>query len=433
MSSFKHIGIVSVTAVGAALCYKEIVTKSISRYNRSPEISMHAHPQNEYITDDFSYLTNLLLESVEIVKNSGAEFAVIPANTAHYVFDEVQENSSIPLLNIIDLTVEECVKNDIRKVSVLGTFPTMQFSLYREKLKEAGIQLVEPNEVEKGTIDTIISDELLIGRLNERATKIILSIINRLKNKGSEKVILACTELPLLINNFNSPLPCIDTTELLAQKALSCSVHDSFKHEIKNKNETYQREETIENISHERETVVDKIVELPKGKYSIVEKGVERCKEYLTQKSYKRGKEIMEEVVKEVPESCEAHAWLAISIGRLMENTGVLQKMRLLPQFEREILKALEISPNSLLARKVNGMRLLNTPEGFGGNINKAIDEFNFCLTNGLQDDELYYSLGQAYMKVKKVEEGKEAFQSTLHYNPDHKMAKRHLDIIEKT
>jgi aspartate racemase len=428
MKAYKHVGIVGVTAVGAALCYKEIVIEGIKRFKHCPEISMHAHPQNEFDVADFNKITSLILESIENVKRSGAEFAIIPANTAHYVFEDVQAVSPLPLLSIIDLTINDCLKRKVSKVSVLGTFPTMQFSLYRDKLKNAGIQLVEPSHEEKERLDAIIAEELLLDHVDSDTVKEVQLMIEGLKDRGSQLVILACTELPIIISDHNSVLPCIDTTRLLAEKTLMYAADQLDESEQLKVRDQIQAGFEIEVMNENDQQMSEEIREAYNDN---VDKVISECKLLLDQGKFKQAKNMMEDAVKKEPVSPEAHAWFAIALGRLIENSSVLNKMRLLPIFERETLRALEIAPDLLLARKVNGMRLLNTPEAFGGNVKKAIAEFQYCLQKGLEDDELYFSLAQAYIKLKDVEEGRKALHSSLQLNPEHKLAKKHLDMLE--
>lgn len=430
MSEFKHIGIVGVTAVGTALCYKEIVVQGIKKFGHAPEISIHAHSQNEYLVDEFDKLTSLLLQSIDKVKKSGAEFAIVPANTVHYVFDEVQAASPLPLISIIDITIKECLNRNLNKVTVLGTFPTMQFSLYRDKLRNAGIQLVEPNQVEKETIDTIISDHLLIEHKNEEVTQSVLEIIDRLKKEGSQAVILACTELPIIISDQNSALPCIDTTRLLAVEALSYAFNGETESTMQESPIPVINQTNNDSLTEEPESPLMNLNKTESTEDAALE-AISKCKKLLSEEKHKEAKSIMEETVKLYPNSADVHVWLAIAVGRMIENSSVLHKMRLLPIFEREIQKALHISPDLLLARKVNGMRFLNTPEGFGGSLKKAIAEFQYCLDNGLEDDEIYFSLGKAYIKLKEIEQGKQALHSSLDLNPDHKLAKKHLEMLE--
>lgn len=432
MKKYKHVGIVGVTAVGAALCYKEIVVQGMNRFKRAPEISVHAFPQNDYNVDGFDELTNLLVDSIENLKKSGADFAIIPANTVHYVYEDVKAVSPLPLISIIDIAINECVKQGKSKVSVLGTFSTMQFSLYRDNLKNRGIELVEPTHEEKVKIDKLIAEELLFDTITDHGTKLLVDIIERLKSSGSQLVILACTELPIIISNENSPLPCIDTTRLLAEKALlyaSNQEDDNDETDMLRLTATSKDSDSFQ-VKEPEEPEISEVTEhvLP---IAALEEAIRTCVQLHDQGNYAEAKATMEKSVKQYPDSAAAHAWYAISIGRLIERSSVLNKMRLLPLFERETLKALEISPYLLIARRVNGMRLLNTPEGFGGNIKKAIDEFQYCLDNGLEDDDLYFSLGQAYIKLKDVAEGKKAFHASLNLNADHQQAKKHLKMLE--
>ena len=226
----KHIGIIGVTPEGAALCYKAIcseASKILDAY-KYPEITLHQQSFDSILAAqnkrDWPKVASLLLESINKVASSGAEFAVIPANSVHYAFKEVQAKSPIPLISIVDVTVEECKLRGYDKIAVIGTGLTMSNGLYEAPLKEKGIETIIPEKADQEKLNEVIFNELVHGKWSTKSVDEVVQIIGKLKIKGCKAVVLACTEIPLIINEGNSPLPCIDTIELLAKKAVELAL-----------------------------------------------------------------------------------------------------------------------------------------------------------------------------------------------------------------
>jgi aspartate racemase len=231
----KHIGIISVSFEGAALCYRTIcreamaVTKSLDH----PEVTMHNYSLKDYMAciekGDWNGVASLMASSAGKLAAAGAEFAICPDNTVHYAFENAAENSPIPLLSIIVTVADECRSRGYKKVGVLGTKYTMQGSMYRDALTKRGIETTAPKTEDQEMVNSIIFRELVPKGTSRSAVKTLVQIIHRLKASGCQAVILGCTELPLVINSKNSPLPVLDSTRLLAMKALEHSIGEQTR------------------------------------------------------------------------------------------------------------------------------------------------------------------------------------------------------------
>lgn len=226
----KHIGIVAVSAPGAALCYQTIIAEAekILGARKHPEITLtHSTFDSIYqaqMKRDWTKVAGILVDSVKKVAAAGSEFAVIPANSVHFAITEIQRRSPIPVLNLLDLVAGECKKRSFNHPLILGVGITMGDHLYDETLRRKGVITVYPSNEEKIRINTIIYSELVKGICKKDSTNDILHLIEKSKSRHADSVILACTELPLVISEVNSPLPTIDTTRLLAQKAIEQSI-----------------------------------------------------------------------------------------------------------------------------------------------------------------------------------------------------------------
>ena len=230
MTRSKNIGIVGITAEGASLCYRTIVSESsvyLGHYHH-PEIFLH-NPSFHTILEaqkekDWYEVARIVSLSIDKLTSIGAEVIVIPANSVHYAITEITAASPIPVLNMIELVAAECNKKNFKKVAILGVGITMSDGLYVQPLKNVGIEPILPTDEDQTIINTIIYEEIVPGKVTAHSIEIIVSILEKLKKQGCDGVILGCTELPIVITDSNSPLPFIDTTRLLAQKALEFSL-----------------------------------------------------------------------------------------------------------------------------------------------------------------------------------------------------------------
>jgi aspartate racemase len=159
-------------------------------------------------------LADYLGAGVELLVRAGADFGFMAANTPHLVFDEVQRRSAIPLLSIVHATCNYAKALGLKKVGLFGTGFTMRASFYPEEFQRAGIALVRPKEAEQEFIHRKYIGELLKNQFLPETRTEILSVVQRMKNEdGIEALVLAGTELPLLLRNSGSPgIEFLDTT-----------------------------------------------------------------------------------------------------------------------------------------------------------------------------------------------------------------------------
>ena len=119
--------------------------------------------------------------------------------------------------------------------------------------------------------------------------------------------------------------------------------------------------------------------------------------ELLNQKKLDEAKGNFDKALSIDPSNSEAMTWLAITLGKKLDAANMINKMRLLPKFEKAVKGALLLDPDSPMVRRINGIRLLKIPVEFGGSLEKSIEEFLYCISRGMKDTEIYQLLGQAY------------------------------------
>ena len=167
----------------------------------------------------------ILVEAAKALERAGADFILICANTLHMFYDSISSSVSIPVIHIADAVAEKIRSKGIKVVGLLGTKKTMEADFYKERLKKHGIETIVPEEDERNEVDKIIFNELVVGVLKDESKKKLLKIIEHLKDKGVQGIILGCTELPLIVKEKDVDIPVFDTTYIHALKA----VEEAFK------------------------------------------------------------------------------------------------------------------------------------------------------------------------------------------------------------
>ncbi len=164
---------------------------------------------------DYGAITQRLLGAVRNLAATGCDFAVLTANTSHIVFDDLQRLSPIPLLSIVEATCREAVRRGLKTVGLLGTTFTMSRDFYKQPFVREGIRVVVPGPAEMAYIDEKITSELELGVIKPETLAEFQRIIDRMRrDDGIESIVLGCTELPLLLNDGNSPVPVLDTVAI---------------------------------------------------------------------------------------------------------------------------------------------------------------------------------------------------------------------------
>lgn len=228
----KTIGILGLTAEGASLCYRTIVSESVRllRSDVHPPIVLHNpsfHLTNDLLRRrDWPGLGALVIDSIGKLVSIGAEIIIMPANAAHYAASYFVAASPVPFLSIVEVSANACVARGFTRVAILGIGITMSDGLYQQPLRERGIEAVVPTGEEQAIVNRVIVEEIIPARATGETSRQIVGVIERLKARGADAVILGCTELPIVITEGVSPLPFIDTTRLLAHKALEYALQE---------------------------------------------------------------------------------------------------------------------------------------------------------------------------------------------------------------
>jgi aspartate racemase len=220
----QHIGIAACSAEGAALCYRTICTEGaqlLGAAHAHPEVSMHtpslAATMDLIYRGDWQGVGEVMLESAHKLANMGADFLICPDNTIHQALPYVVPRSPRPWLHIAEVVAAEAAALGYRRVGLNGTRWLMEGPVYAK-------ELIRPDGDEREEINRIIMDELVCGVFKPGAVRYFQQVMEKMKRAGCDAVVLGCTEIPLIMNDANSPLPTLDSTRLLARAALRRAV-----------------------------------------------------------------------------------------------------------------------------------------------------------------------------------------------------------------
>ena len=219
-----HIGIAACSAEGAALCYRTICIEApaLLGTHDHPEVTVHTPSLGRYMDHiyrgDWNAVGAMMLASAEKLARAGADFVICPDNTIHQAFDLVAPRSPLPWLHIAQCVADEARARGFRKIALTGTKWLVGSPVYPA-------DYVRPSMEEREEINRIIMDELVRGQFKPGQVAYFQKVIGRLKTEaGCDAVALCCTEIPLIINDQNSPLPTLDSTRLLARAALKRAI-----------------------------------------------------------------------------------------------------------------------------------------------------------------------------------------------------------------
>ncbi len=222
----KTIGLIGGMSWESTVTYYRIINETVKEKLgglHSAKILMYSVDFDEIercqSSSDWKRSADILSDAARRLEAAGADFIVICTNTMHKVAPEVRDSVSIPLLHIAEVTARKLKEAGISTVGLLGTCYTMTQEFYVDVLKDAGIDVLIPEGDDIQLVNDIIFDELCVGTIRENSKKHLLRIIEGLRSRGAQGVILGCTELGLLVSPVDVDLPVFDTAIIHAGEA----------------------------------------------------------------------------------------------------------------------------------------------------------------------------------------------------------------------
>lgn len=168
----------------------------------------------------------ILIDAAQRLQDGGAECLVLCTNTMHKVAQQIQAATAVPFLHIADPTAQAALAAGTLNVGLLGTAFTMEQAFLKSRLSQQGLNVLVPDAQERQAVHRIIYEELCVGIISDASRRVYQQVIESLKARGAQAVILGCTEIGLLLKPEHSPLPLLDTTELHARAAVAFALAD---------------------------------------------------------------------------------------------------------------------------------------------------------------------------------------------------------------
>lgn len=176
---------------------------------------------------DYAGLTAYLLKGVHNLAAAGAQYAALTGITPHIVFDELSDASPIPLISMVDTARDYAAAHGYKKICLLGTLPTMEGTFFQNSFAKRCIEVVTPNAEERAYIGTKIETELEYGKVLPETQRTFKAIAERIiREEQAQAVVLGCTELPLIFNDVELPVPYIDVMQVHINALVDLIMHD---------------------------------------------------------------------------------------------------------------------------------------------------------------------------------------------------------------
>jgi len=169
---------------------------------------------------DWDRLGTMMADAAQQLERAGVDFAVLCTNTMHKLWDAMTSATTVPFIHLADATAQRIVAAGVKRVALLGTRFTMEQDFYKGRLAGFGLDVLVPAPDDRDTVHRVIYDELCLGTVRDASRRDYVAIMERLRERGAEAVILGCTEITLLVGPEHSPIPTFDTTRIHAEVAV---------------------------------------------------------------------------------------------------------------------------------------------------------------------------------------------------------------------
>lgn len=170
--------------------------------------------------DDWEGMAQILVDGAKSLEAGGAEAILLAANTMHKVADRVRESVDVPFVHIAESTASSVEAAKQRRVGLVATATTMAGNFYTTPFEERGIEVILPLEEERPEVDRMIYEELVHGIIKDTSRKAFRQVMQGMADRGAEGIVLAGTEIGLLLEEDDSPVPVHDTTTIHVDRAL---------------------------------------------------------------------------------------------------------------------------------------------------------------------------------------------------------------------
>ncbi|MDF2633153.1 MAG: aspartate racemase [Pelosinus sp.] len=206
-----------------ALFYMKII-RQFKHTKGYPPILVYSVPEPFHVANSFLQsnqdghsLEKLVIEGIQIVHDK-VDFCVIPCNTAHIYINAIRQAAKVPVFSIVEETCRHLKQHKLKKIGILATTASIDHQLYTRPLYENNIVPILPMKCQQTVVSEVIC-RLVKGEILAPDKAVLLAVIDNLRKMGAEGVILACTDLPILLSQNDIDFPLFDTLDILAEVA----------------------------------------------------------------------------------------------------------------------------------------------------------------------------------------------------------------------
>lgn len=223
----KTLGIIGGMSPESTATYYTQINRQINQQlgnNHSAPLLLHSVEFQQIVdcqqSNNWAQAGKILAQSAQTLQRAGAQAILLATNTMHKVATSIQAAINVPFLHILDGVANHIKAQNINQVGLLGTRFTMQDNFYRNGLAERGIPTIVPDDDTQAAIHRIIFEELCVGKFPQSSKQFYLNTMQQLVEQGAQGIILACTEIGLLVNQSDTPIALFDTTEIHIRMAV---------------------------------------------------------------------------------------------------------------------------------------------------------------------------------------------------------------------
>ena len=227
----KTIGLIGGMSPQSTVFYYKTLNSLVNdRYSghASAKILLHsvnfAETHEKQTAGEWDALGDQLADAATGLERAGADIIALATNTMHKCAPRVEAATPLPFLHIADATATALTSQGRKRPALLGTRFTMMERFYIDRLNDHALEAVLPDETACGDIDRIIFDELVHGIVQEDSRERYIEIVRDLKTSGADSVILGCTEIGMLLDHRNAPLPPFDTALIHCQSLIQAAL-----------------------------------------------------------------------------------------------------------------------------------------------------------------------------------------------------------------
>jgi aspartate racemase len=173
---------------------------------------------------DWDRAGNVLADAAGVLQRGGADLIGLCTNTMHLVADRIEAAVDVPFIHLVDATAHRITAAGLKRVGLLATRFTMEMGFYAERMARHGIEVLVPPEPDRTMVHEIIYEELTLGKVEQASREEYRRIMTALADRDCEGMIYGCTEITLLVDDADSPVPVFDSTRLHAERLVDLAL-----------------------------------------------------------------------------------------------------------------------------------------------------------------------------------------------------------------